>query len=159
MANPGRTYWEAVKWIVKNLHGTSNICLQFGKVKEGLVGYIDSDYGANLDMRRSLTSYVFKLGGCAVSWRACLEPTIALSTTEAEHVAACDAICLTKNQTFHERTKYIDIKYQYIQEIVAEGKLRVCKIGTHFNSADMMTKHVLGAKFELCSNLVGIIIV
>jgi hypothetical protein len=33
MANPGRTHREAVKWIFKYLHGMSNVCLQFGKVK------------------------------------------------------------------------------------------------------------------------------
>jgi hypothetical protein len=58
---------------------------------------------------------------------------------------------------FHERTKHTDIKYHYIREIIAEGKLRVCKISTHFNPADLMTKPVPGAKLEFCSNLVGII--
>jgi hypothetical protein len=43
-------------------------------------------------------------------------------------------------------------------KIVVKGKLRVCKISTHFNPTDMMTKHVPRAKFELCSNLVGIIV-
>ena len=72
----------------------------------------------------------------------------------------CDSqnpICFTKDQMFHERTKHIDIKYHYIQKIVAKGKLKVCKISTHLNSANMITKHVPGAKFEICSNLVGII--
>jgi hypothetical protein len=45
----------------------------------------------------------------------------------------------------------------YIWEIGAEGELRVCNINTYFNPADMTTKLVPGAKFELCSNLVGII--
>jgi hypothetical protein len=35
--------------------------------------------------------------------------------------------------------------------------VKVCKISTDNNPADMMTKHVSVAKFELCSNLVGII--
>jgi hypothetical protein len=42
--------------------------------------------------------------------------------------------------------------------VVARGKLQVCKISTHDNPADMMTKPVLIAKFELCSSLVGITI-
>jgi hypothetical protein len=57
----------------------------------------------------------------------------------------CDSqsvICLIKDQMFHERTKHIDIKYYYIREIDAEGKLWVCKINTHFNPAHMMTKFV-----------------
>jgi hypothetical protein len=71
----------------------------------------------------------------------------------------CDsqsAIYLTKDQMFHERTKHIDIKYHYVRDVVARGKLQVCKISTHDNPADMMTKHVHVAKFELCSSLVGI---
>ena len=52
--------------------GTSNACLKFGKVDEGLKGYVDSDFASDLDKRRSLTGYVFTLGGCAVSWRETL---------------------------------------------------------------------------------------
>ncbi|WVZ49078.1 LOW QUALITY PROTEIN: hypothetical protein U9M48_000459 [Paspalum notatum var. saurae] len=188
MANPGKEHWNAVKWILRYLRGTSDACLQFGRNREGLVGYVDSDHAADLDKRRSLTGYVFTVGGCAVSWRACLQSTVALSTTEAEFIAVCDAckeavwlkglyaefsgdtscinlfcdsqsaIHLTKDQMFHERTKHIDVKYHYVREVVAEGRLKVCKISTHDNPADMMTKSVPVAKFELCSSLVGIIV-
>jgi hypothetical protein len=73
----------------------------------------------------------------------------------------CDsqsAIYLIKDQMFHERTKYIDVKYHYVREVIAEGRLKVPKINTHDNPADMMTKLVPVAKFELCSSLVGITI-
>ena len=63
---------------------------------------------------------------------------------------------LTKDQMFHERTKHIDVKYHYVRDVVAQGKLKVCKISTHDNPADMMTKPVHVAKFEICSSLVGI---
>ena len=74
-------------------------CLQFGKSRDGLVGYVDSDYAGDLDKRRSLMDYVFTIGGCVVSWKASLQATVALSTTEeAEYMAiseACkEAICL-----------------------------------------------------------------
>jgi hypothetical protein len=186
MANPGKEHWKAVQWIFRYLHGTSNACLKFGRAGEGLVGYVDSDFAADLDKRRSLTGYVFTIGGCAVSWKATLQPVVAQSTTEAEYMAIaeavketvwlkglfaelcgvdtcinlfCDsqsAIYLTKDQMFHERTKHIDIKYHYVRDVVAQGKLKVCKISTHDNPADMMTKPVPVTKFELCSGLVGI---
>jgi hypothetical protein len=61
------------------------------EVKEGLVGYVDSDHRADLNKRRSLTGYVFTVGECAVSWRTYLQPRVALSSAEAEYVVACDA--------------------------------------------------------------------
>ena len=57
---------------------------------------------------------------------------------------------------FHERTKHIDVRYHYIREVIAKGDVKVCKISTHNNPADMMTKPVPAAKFELCLDLVGI---
>ena len=71
----------------------------------------------------------------------------------------CDsqsAICLTKDQMFHERTKHIDVKYYYIRDVISQGKLKVCKISTHDNPADIMTKPVPIAKFEFWSSLVGL---
>ena len=139
-----------------------------------------------IDKRRSLTGYVFTIGGCAVSWKASLQSTVALSTTEAEYMAIseackeptwlrglytelcgviscttifCDsqsAICLTKDQMFHERTKHIDVRYHYIRDVIVQGDVKVCKISTHDNPADMMTKSVPATKFELCSSLVGV---
>src|SRR3954447_164979 len=58
---------------------------------------------------------------------------------------------------FDERTKHIDIKYHAIRDVIEKGKLKVCKISTHDNPADMLTKPVLVSKFELCSSLVGIL--
>jgi hypothetical protein len=160
--------------------------LRFGRIGEGLAGYVDSDYAGDLDKRRYLTGYVFTIGGCAVSWKATLQDAVAQSTTEAEYMAIAEAgkevvwlkglyaelcgdnsciklfsdsqsaIYLTKDQMFHERTKHIDIKYHAIRDVVAKGKVKVCKISTHDNPADMMTKPVPVSKFELCSNLVGI---
>ncbi|KAG8498844.1 hypothetical protein CXB51_005680 [Gossypium anomalum] len=108
---------------------------------DGVIGYVDADFAGDLDRRRSLTCYVFTIGGCAISWKATLQTTVALSTTEAEYMAIteackeaiwlkglfselnedlqistvfCDsqsAIFLTKDQMFHERTKHIDVRY------------------------------------------------
>jgi hypothetical protein len=186
MANPDKEHWKVVQWIFRYLYGTFKACLKFGRTGKGLVGYVDLDYAVDLDKRRFLTGYVFTVGDCAVTLRATLQPVVAQSTTEAEYmtiVEACrefawlkdlyaelcgddscfnlfcdsqNAIYLTKDQMFYERSKHIDVKYHYVRDMVAQGKLKVCKIITHNNPADMMTKPVPLVKFELCSSIVGI---
>ena len=58
----------------------------------------------------------------------------------------------------HERTKHIDVRYHFIQDVIALGDIKVRKISTHCNPTDMMTKPVSTTKFELCSSLVGVAI-
>ncbi len=63
--------------------------MKFGRTDKGLVGYVDSDFAADLDKRMSLTCYVFTTGSCAVSWKATLQPVVVQSTTEAEYMGYC----------------------------------------------------------------------
>jgi hypothetical protein len=65
--------------------------LKFGRAAKGLIGYVDSDFIADLDKRRSLIGYVFTIGSCAVSWKATLQPVVAQSTTEAGYMAIAEA--------------------------------------------------------------------
>uniref|UniRef100_A0A3Q7I020 Reverse transcriptase Ty1/copia-type domain-containing protein n=1 Tax=Solanum lycopersicum TaxID=4081 RepID=A0A3Q7I020_SOLLC len=44
-----------------------------------------------LARRRSMTGYVFTVGGSVVSWKATLQPMVTLSTTEAEYMALTEA--------------------------------------------------------------------
>jgi len=53
-------------------------------------GYADAAYG-NLDERRSTTGYVFIAGSGAITWRSKKQPTVVLSSTEAEYVALSEA--------------------------------------------------------------------
>ncbi|KAG8498561.1 hypothetical protein CXB51_004866 [Gossypium anomalum] len=52
----------------------------FERTCDGVIGYVDVDFARDLDRRRSLTGYVFTIGGCAISWKATLQTTVALST-------------------------------------------------------------------------------
>ncbi|KAG8485681.1 hypothetical protein CXB51_019023 [Gossypium anomalum] len=183
MANPGKEHWKAIQWILIYLRGTTDVCLQFGRTEDGVIGYVDADFAGDLDRRRSLTGYVFTIGGCAISWEVTLQTTVALSTTEAEYIAIteackeviwlkglfselnedllistvfCDSqsvIFLTKDQMFHERTKHIDVRYHFVRDIIARGDIVVSKISTHENPADMMTKSLPITKFEHCLSL------
>jgi hypothetical protein len=53
------------------------------------------------------------------------------------------SIYLIKDQMFYERMKHNDVKYHYARDMVAQGKLKVCKISTHDNPANMMIKPLL----------------
>lgn len=184
MAQPGKEHWQAVKRIFRYLRGTSDVGLIYGSDTQCLVtGYSDSDYAGDVDSRRSMTGYVFTLGGSVVSWKATLQPTVTLSTTEAEYIALteaakegiwlkglvndlglhhdqaivyCDslsAICLAKDQVHHERTKHIDVRYHFLR---SEKRIKVNKVGTADNPADMFTKPVPHSKFKHCLDLLNV---
>ena len=86
MHNPGKSHQSAVKWIFRYLKGTSDIGLVFDRkiaTTNNVAGYVDSDYGGDLDRRRSLSGYIFTLCNSAISWKATLQSIVALSTTKA----------------------------------------------------------------------------
>jgi len=53
-------------------------------------GYADSDWGSDRETRRSITGMIILLAGAAILWKTRFQPTIALSSTEAEFVAGSD---------------------------------------------------------------------
>lgn len=94
MSDPRNTHWQAVKLILQYLRGTTD-GLMFDKIS-GLdgctVGFVNSDYVGDHDMKRSLTGYVFTLYSCVVSWKTILQSTVVLSATEAKHMAMTEAV-------------------------------------------------------------------
>lgn len=90
MENPGKHHWNALKWILRYLKGTTGIGIVFKRSddlkKDALVGYVDSDYATNVDNRRSQSGYIFNLYGTAVSWKSSLQSVVPLSTTEGEYM-------------------------------------------------------------------------
>ena len=93
MSKPGVSHWLAVKWIMKYVRGALKLNLTFTKNEDFMIrGYCDSDYASDLDRSRSITGYVFTVGGNTVSWRSSLQKVVALSTTEAEYMALSDSV-------------------------------------------------------------------
>ena len=64
------------------------MCLGFGSGKPLMEGITDLDMSADADTSRSTSGYVMTYAGGAVSWQSRLQKTVALSTTEAEYMAA-----------------------------------------------------------------------
>ncbi|XP_042038256.1 secreted RxLR effector protein 161-like [Salvia splendens] len=95
MHDPGKGHLQAVKWILRYIKDTVDIGLLFEHDKSlghFAVGYCDSDYVGDLDKRRSTTGYLFTLARAPVSWKSTLQSTVALSTTEAEHMTITEAV-------------------------------------------------------------------
>ena len=67
------------------------MCLTFGGTEPVLEGYTDADTTGDLDGRKSVSRYLFTFAGGAVSWQSRLQKCVALSTTEAEYIAATEA--------------------------------------------------------------------
>ncbi|XP_058009775.1 secreted RxLR effector protein 161-like [Hevea brasiliensis] len=76
------------------LKGTIDVSLTFDRAKmsDSVVGYVDSDFAGDLDKRRSLIGYLFTLSGSAMSWKATLQATVALSTIKTEYMALAEAV-------------------------------------------------------------------
>ncbi|GJV24471.1 putative RNA-directed DNA polymerase [Tanacetum coccineum] len=186
MSNPGREHWEAIKWLLRYLKGTSKATLCFSRKEVVLEGFSDSDSEGCLDPSKSTTGYVFTVGATTVSWMSRIQKGVAMSTAEAEYMAIaeagkelvwlknflkeldraqiecvlfCDnqsAIHLAKNLVFHSRMKHITIRYHYIRELVSEGTLCLKKILRAKNPADMLTKVVTIEKLKLCAALTSL---
>ena len=92
--NPGLQHWKAVKHLFRYLKGTLDYKLTYSGLhpsSELFTAYTDADHGGNPDNGRSTSGYIVKMGNGAVSWSSCLQSIVALSTTEAEYVAATSA--------------------------------------------------------------------
>nr|GFA79900.1 retrovirus-related Pol polyprotein from transposon TNT 1-94 [Tanacetum cinerariifolium] len=68
--NPGKMNWKAIKCILCNLKGTSNIGLSFKKGRASpnrVAGYVNSSYAGDLDARKSISMYIFSHCDSAIS--------------------------------------------------------------------------------------------
>ncbi|CAI9762466.1 unnamed protein product [Fraxinus pennsylvanica] len=94
MANPGETHWDAMKWLLRYIKGTSNLGIQFRKQAESVIlkGFTDSDYAGDRINRKSTSSYMYTLCNSCTSWKSQLQKIVALSSTEIEYITATDAI-------------------------------------------------------------------
>lgn len=101
MKSPRQSHLVAAKRILRYLKGTLNHGVLFpthlpNQKKDGilhLVAYSDSDWCGDQVDRRSTMGYVFFLGEAPFSWSSKKQDVVALSTCEAEYIAACSAAC------------------------------------------------------------------
>jgi len=96
MEAPGKEHWAAVKHILRYLKGTMGYGCKYergAELKPILVGYSDSDYAGDPEDRKSTTGIGYFLGSSLVTWASQKQRIVALSSCEAEYVAAAAAAC------------------------------------------------------------------
>jgi hypothetical protein len=158
-ADPKEIHLRAVKIIMRYLVYTPKFGLWYPKGSTfDLIGFSDADWaGCKIDRKSTSGTYHF-LGRSLVSWASKKQNSVALSTTEAEYIAAghcctkllcmrqtlrdygyklskipllCDnesAICMADNPVEHSRTKHIDIWYHFLRDH-QQGGYQNSKIG------------------------------
>eukprot|EP00253_Pinus_taeda_P036561 PITA_36561 len=85
---------QAAKMILRYVKVTKRFGILYTASKcSNLIRYTDSDWVGSVDDRKIASVYVFHMGSGAISWASKKQPIVALSTTEAEYVAATATTC------------------------------------------------------------------
>ena len=72
----------------------------------------------------------------------------------------CDnqsCIKLSENPVFHDKSKHIEIKYQYIHDMVEKGVVELLYIATEQQIADVLTKPLSRLKLEYFRDKLGVV--
>ncbi|KAG6537922.1 hypothetical protein ZIOFF_003025 [Zingiber officinale] len=94
MEDPTTTHLKIAKRILRYIKGTIDFGLLYSTSNHfKLEGYSDSDWGGDIDDRKSTTGFVFFMGDTAFTWMSKKQPIVTLSTCEAEYVAATSCVC------------------------------------------------------------------
>lgn len=94
-SNPDQADVERLKRVLHYLAGTTSLGIRYRRSIQGvaplrLVAFSDSDWAGDSSDARSTTGLLFKLAGAAVGWKSQKQPTVSLSSTEAEYIAAAE---------------------------------------------------------------------
>jgi hypothetical protein len=174
---------QAVKRIIRYIAGTLDHGLHYPRCPwaADFIRYSDSDHAGDIDTSKSTSEILFFLGKCLVSWQSVKQQVVAMSSCEAEYIAAStalwlarllgdllgrdttamqlmvdskSALALAKNPIFHERSKHIRLRYHFIRSCLEEGSIKASYINTTDQLADLLTKPLGRIKFlELCSRI------
>ena len=92
MHDPKESHEAALKQVLRYLQGTTSHGIYFGKGnKPGLVGFSDASHSVDEDDGKSTGGHVFYLNECLITWCSQKLQVVALSSCEAEFMAATDA--------------------------------------------------------------------
>ncbi|GJX36217.1 putative ribonuclease H-like domain-containing protein [Tanacetum coccineum] len=162
------------------------LCARFPKgFPHSKEAFSDSDYAGDNHDRRSTSGGCQYLGRRLVSWQCKKQTIVAISSTEAEYVAAASCcaqvlwmqnqlldygfnflnteihidnestICIVRNPVLHSKTKHIQIRHHFIRDCYEQRLINVVKVHTDDNVADLLTKGFDLARFNFLVVTIG----
>ncbi|GJX21883.1 putative ribonuclease H-like domain-containing protein [Tanacetum coccineum] len=183
---PKVSHMHAVKRIFRYLKHQPKLGLWYPKDSPfHLEAFSDSDYAGDNHDRRSTSGGCQYLGRRLVSWQCKKQTIVAISSTEAEYVAAASCcaqvlwmqnqlldygfnfmnteihidnestICIVKNPVLHSKTKHIQIRHHFIRDCYEQRLINVVKVHTDDNVADLLTKGFDLARFNFLVVTIG----
>lgn len=186
-SRPKESHAKAVKRIFAYLKGTQNMGIYYSNQSSfNLSAYTDADFGGSRIDRKSTSGSCYFLGHSIISWFSKKQNIVALSTTEAEYIAAgfcgaqvlwllqslrdfgynynkipifCDntsTINLSKNPILHSRTKHIDIKHHFLRDHIEKHDFELLHVSTKEQLADIFTKPLPLDQFVFIRRELGI---
>ncbi|MBW0484919.1 hypothetical protein O181_024634 [Austropuccinia psidii MF-1] len=91
LESPGIKHWQGFLHVLRYLHGSPNLFLVYSRnCHHGITAYSNVDWGNCQVTRRLVTGYLALFNNCVVLWKTRKQPTVSLSTAEAEYKALCD---------------------------------------------------------------------
>jgi len=93
MQRPTTKHQQAVKRILRYVAGTSDYGLHYPRCPGAahFIEYSDSDHAGDIDTSKSTSRTLFFLSKCPISWQSVKQQVVALSSCEAEYIAATTA--------------------------------------------------------------------
>jgi hypothetical protein len=176
---PKESHLIATKRILRYLKGTEDLGIWYPKSENfTLLGYSDADFAGDRVSKKSTSGMTIFLGPCLVTWASKKQNSVALSTAEAEYIAAaaccaqilwvkqhlldlrtetgcveifCDntsTISISNNPVHHSRTKHIDIRHHFLRDHSEKGNVKLAFCSTENQLADIFTKPLAREQFE-----------
>jgi hypothetical protein len=141
---PRTNHWEAGIQVLKYLKGTKEIGLKLSKgpnEQDSLIGYADANWTSCPKSRRSVSGNLLLLNGNVISWKSKKQPTLSLSSTEAEYKSIGN---ITKEIMWIKTLlkKIFNIKLKGPTPIFEDNQGAIALAKNESNHSNFKTKHM-----------------
>lgn len=183
---PTEAHWISAKRVLRYLKKTISLKLSYKTCsRTALIGYSDADWASSFD-RKSTTGYLTFLDSSLVRWSSKEQATVALSSTEAEVIAATEAtrelkwikkslsslesdvpevtlywdslpaIAIANTSGYHARSKHMDVKHLYLQECIEKKRVNILYCPTTEMVSDTVIKPLQRIRFNSFLDSMGL---